>query len=759
MKLVTAEKPSVAGELADALGATERKNGYYEGNGYLVTWAVGHLVGLAEPEVYGYASKQAMWGDEKERAYMELPILPTEYKLVVMERTAEQFDVMKRLMHRADVTEIIDAGDAGDQGFLVQALIRWKAGSGKPVKRFMATSLTKEAINAAMNSLKPIEQYAGIIEGAFCKTKADWVLGMSVSRAASLKHNAGLNIGRVQSPTLNFVVSRWRDAMMFIVKDYFTLGVALGEGFSVYWKKDSADNPAFPQDATDDEMRLINRAAADERVALIKSGGSGTVSSLETAKKTENPPQLYDIAELERDGNRFFNLTAAQTLDIAQSLYEKHKILSYPRTDSRYITSDLEPYMNGRIEEIASLGGVYEKEANRLLGAQLCFGNRVVNDAKVTDHHALIATEKIKGFNLAALTEDERRIMELVLFRMIVCFSPPCTFEQTKVSVAFPCGMTFAASGRKPIENGFKDAHAVLYGKHKTEQDDKKDDDGAEIFPPLQKGQTVSVSNAFVKAAKTSPPKLHTEATLLTAMEDAGAKLPNGAILKGKGIGTQATRQEIIERLRVGGLFVTERKGKTDYLVPTSKGVDFIELLSITPKLISAEMTALWELSIEQIASGKASEKDFMDMFVPFVKEAVETIKGDIRPLKFKKEKQKVCDCPFCGADVYYGFDAKKNAKGEVIKPVKEESWSYYCSAGCGFRIKSNNQKIVARKGSQLAKGQLEKLVLNGSLVVECKSKEGNLYKAEITFERNPQGDRVWTDLIIKPLFLGNKKG
>jgi DNA topoisomerase-3 len=772
MKLVTAEKPSVAKEIANVCGATEkvvvggRNDGYYVGNGYYVTWAVGHLVEIAEPEAYGYVGKAEMWSDEaKARAYRELPLLPDEYQLVVKADTAGQFKVIADLMHRDDVTEVIDAGDAGEQGFLVQALIRWKAGCSKPVKRFLATSLTTEAIRNAFSTLTPIEQHKGVIEGAFCKTKADWILGLSASRACAIKHSFGISVGRVQTPTLYFVVDRWAAVVNFAVRDYFALKAGIADGFSVYWNRDDEKKPYFAPERLDEANRLVDRAAAEQKAREIEAAGTGVVEEAKTERMTENPPQLYDITELERDGNRFYNMSAARVLEIAQTLYERHKILSYPRTDSRCITSDLEPLMPEAIRNIASLGGLYKQECDRLLARGLALGGRVVNDAKVTDHHALMPTGKIKGFDLASLGEDERKIMDLVLFRVVIAFSAPHAYDKTNVVVAFPNGMRFSASGKKPVTQGFKDVHKALCGRLATEQDEAEKEDGQEMFPAVTKGQSLAVSSCTALAKKTTPPKLHTEATLLTAMENTRIRSQDketGKVTAARGkIGTQATRHEIIKGLFDKKFVRAERKGKTDYVVPTGSGVDIIRMFKVegSPmlELIDPATTAAWELFIDEIAAGRASEKDFMAMFVPKITNIISAIKEDERDIKFQKEKQVVCACPFCGGHVYESRKKEDRDKGVV---------GYYCENAfdggnaCGFVVKNNNMRFVERfGGKKITPEQLKKLVLRGSATMKATSKDGNKYDAEVAFAQTSSADgtKKYTSIDIKPL-LKNKK-
>ena len=382
-KLCTAEKPSVAKDIAEVIGANTKKNGYFEGNGYRVTWAVGHLVGLEEPEAYGFMKQKDIYADgNQDKAWSELPIIPTEFKLKVLKPTEDQFKIVKQLMLSDETDEIIDCGDMGPEGHILQWFIREKAGCKKPVRRFCATSMTKEAISTAMQNLKPIDDYTNIIKGEYCKKKADWIIGMSLSRAGSLKYNTNFSVGRVQSPTLYFIVKRYIDVTNFKQKDFYTMKADF-ESFSVFWNKDN--DGLFDSAVKDSDNRVIQRFVIDNKCQAIKDGKYGTVTELKTEKKATNRPQLYDITELERDANRKYGYTAAETLATAQALYETQKILSYPRTDSRYITSDLEPYMAGRIKYISTLSK-YSETCEKLLNDGLNIDKKIVDDSKVTDH-------------------------------------------------------------------------------------------------------------------------------------------------------------------------------------------------------------------------------------------------------------------------------------------------------------------------------------------------------------------------------------
>jgi DNA topoisomerase-3 len=670
-KLCIAEKPSVARDIAHVLGAKQSRNGYIEGSGYLVTWAIGHLVGLAEPSAYGYVDKTLMWTEQREKAYAEIPLLPSKFMLTVLDGTKQQFEVVKSLIHRPDVDEIIDCGDMGPEGHVLQDMIRNKAGCNKPVKRFCATSLTEESIRNAMNNLQPISKFNKIIESTYCKKKADWILGLSISRAMSLKHNAGIRVGRVQSPTLYFIVFRYLQVESFKPVDYYTLKTELHEGFSVYWKKDTQGK--LDTSVKDAEGRITDKPSAALISDRINKDGIGSISKLEVQKRATDRPQLYDITELQRDANRKYGYSAALTLAAAQALYETHKVLSYPRTDSRYITSDLEPYLNERLRSIGTIEKYYAT-TTALLEDGLNIDKIIVDDSKVTDHHAIIPTEKINGFCYSALahvtasekkagvtTEVLKNILDLVLTRTCVSLSKPYVYEYAAVEVAFPNGYIFKASGTKPISMGWKGVLDTLFGKIAVEENDNPETDEEQIFPTLREGQHVNVLCCSVESKKTTPPKLHTEATLLTAMEKAGDSLGSeGTVLKGKGIGTQATRAEVIKTLIDTAVVYELKKGKTAYLIPTKKGLDIIRALP--EELRSPMLTAAWEKQFEEICDGKITAKAFMEEFEAFMRRMVDAVKQNSTVLNFKDTKEVYGACPWCQEDVYR---SKKSSGGK----------------------------------------------------------------------------------------------
>lgn len=748
-KLCMAEKPSVAKDIAKVIGADRQGHGYFEGNGYRVTWAVGHLVGLAEPEAYGFVSQTDMYGEKTQAAYDELPLIPSEFKLVVLEPTKEQFKIVKDLINDPECEEIINCGDMGAEGHILQWFIREKAGCKKKVRRFCATSMTEEAIRTAMENLRREEDFTGIIKGEFCKKKADWIMGMSMSRVESIKYHTGINVGRVQSPTLYFIVKRHLEVQNFKVTDYYGM-VAELNGFSVSWNKDV--DGIFPTDIKDTENRVKDKEAVDGMCRAIQQCGTGTVIKAIKKKKGQDRPQLYDITELQRDANRMFGYTAAVTLATAQALYETQKVLSYPRTDSRYITTDLKQYMIGRIKAIGTLDA-YREAAERLLKDGLNIDSKIVNDGKVTDHHALMPTEKIDGFDLMGMIptakekkegvtpETMRDVLNLVLCRMITAFSKPYIYEHTEIEVRLN-NVRFTASGRKPVDYGWTGVQKKLCGAGADEEEDEKE----QILPELSEGQEVRVECCKSVPKKTCPPKLHTEATLLTAMENAGAAIEGGEILKGKGIGTQATRAEIIKKLFDTGYCTIQKKGKTNYIIPTAKGLAIIRVLP--PELYSPKITADWEAKIARIADGQMSEKEFMDDFTHFISQKVNEVKQADTGITFKNEKQAYGKCPFCKRDVYrYQTEDKKKIR-------------FYCSdKECSFSVDTGNPTVTTWTGKMLTEKQCIRLINDGEIILDCKKKNGEgTYKGRFTFIKKEIGDRTYTNLRCEPVKPSRKK-
>lgn len=735
-KLCIAEKPSVANAIARIVGAREHHTGYHCGNGYIVTWAVGHLVGLAEPYEYGYVSKDNMYAEEfKERAYNETPMIPDKFKLIVLDKTKAQFNIVKSLMHRADVDEIIDCGDTGAEGHILQWFIREKAGCNKPLRRFYAVSMTDKAIKEAMSNLRNIKDFEPIIRGEFCKKKADWILGMSLSRVLSLKYNEHLPVGRVQTPTLAFVVKRYIDVMQFKVTTYYTMQakVSTDKQFNLYWNVDN--NNVFDKKVKDSENRVLDKRLVEEKCAEIKAGRTATIVRVNKTNKALNRPSLYDLITLQKEANQKYGYTAQFTLEVAQALYETQKVLSYPRTDSKFITSDLAELMCDRVRMIGSISE-FNNTAQSLLANGLNLDNRVCDDSKVLDHHALIVTEAINGFDIESMTPSEtekskgitaealKNILRLVIVRMLVSFSQPFKYEETEIIARASNNMYFTAKGKKAISLGWKKVEQ-LYNGNKEDDIETETDTDEQLLPLLLVGQAVVIRDCIVVAKKTKSPKLYTEGTLLTAMENAGNKLHNGAILKGRGIGTQSTRGEVIKKLHTDGYIEDEKKGRTTYLKPTLKGMRLLQMLP--PDLYSPQITADWENRIADIVSGKDNEINVMRDFELYVRQKTEQLKQLNCDVNFK-ERQTYGKCPFCGSPVH------RRDRKEGKKIVARD---YYCSdyKNCCWVLKTDNTTIAKRIGRNLTEAEAQRFIDKKFIVLTCKKlSDGSKYRAEFTF-------------------------
>lgn len=716
--LCTTEKPSVAKEIAKVLGAYKKCNGYFEGNGYRVTWAIGHLVGLAEPNAYGYMSQMEIWNKDepknKEIALNQLPLIPKEFKLIILEKTKDQFEIIKKLMNDPETDEIIDCGDAGPEGCILQDFIRKKAGCNKKVKRFIATSLTEEAIRKSMSELRDIDEFTSLIKGEYCKKKADWILGMSMSRCESILYNAKIDVGRVQSPTLFFVVQRFLLSQNFVPIDYYQFQIDFLENFKCTWTKDN--NNLFASSVKDKDDRLINRDFAEQIKSNLVKLKQGKITYLETKNKYTDRPQLYDLTELQRDGNRIYGYSAKQVLQTAQSLYEVYKITSYPRTDSRYLTSDLEPYLIQRINDISTIND-YKACCTMLLTDGLNIDGKIIDDNKVTDHHAIICTENISNFDLSVLSEVEKNILHLIITRMIVAFSGKYLFKETIINVTFPNNMNFSAKGKIPIELGWKKICRLI--AEDNEDEINKDDE--QLFKDISLNQVVTIKSINILDKKTSAPTLHTQATLLTAMENAGSQIANGAILKGKGIGTPATRADIIDSIIEKKYVVEKSKGKTKYLVPTKQGINVIKVLPA--ELYSPKITADWETQISMIADNKLTEEEFMSNFEKFINQKINYVKSNIiKDIDFGFENKTIASCPFCHSPVYEGKFKKDNTEIDNV----------YCSnKECHFSIRKDHMLFKLRTGKKLTINQIKKIIENGQIEVNCISQSNKTYKAK----------------------------
>lgn len=613
--LVLTEKPSVAKDIARVLGCKRSGNGCIVGDKYIVTWALGHLVILADPEAYD--DKYKSWRME------DLPMLPGRMKLVVIGQTSKQFKAVSSLLSSAEVSDIVIATDAGREGELVARWIIQKASCRKPMRRLWISSQTDKAIKEGFASLKPSSQYDNLYRSAQCRAEADWLVGLNVTRALTCKHNAQLSAGRVQTPTLAMIVRREEDILRFRPKDYFTVKADFGEYTALY--KDGKG-----------QARFVDAAAAKE-VADSVRGKRGVLSEVKKVYRFKAPPAAYDLTELQRDANKKYGYSAKQTLSLMQSLYETHKLLTYPRTDSRYITKDVAATLPERLRAIAI--GPYKDAASAVLRSKPIQTKYIVNDAKVTDHHAIIPTEQYVDLN--KLSREERHIYDLVVRRFIAVLSAP--FEYDEVQVKITVGRyNFYTKGQSVKSAGWK----ALYDSSLADDDDDAEPDlAAQRLPALSQGAATAVKEVRVCAGKTSPPARYTEATLLTAMENPASQVEDGrlrdALKSAGGLGTPATRADIIEKLF--NSFYIERRGRE--IFPTSKGRQLIGI--VPPDLKSAELTAKWEQQLSLIAEGKANDRKFIEEMRGYASSLVQAVKSSTA--EYKHDNMTREPCPQCG--------------------------------------------------------------------------------------------------------------
>ncbi len=658
MKLVIAEKPSVARDIAKVLKCGERKEGYMQGGDYMVSWALGHLVTLMEPDELDERYKK--WRME------DLPIEPETIPTKVIPKTRSQFSVLKKLMNSAEVDSLICATDAGREGELIFRLIYEQAKCKKPVERLWISSMTDEAIKEGFAQLRPSADYDGLYRSAQCRSVADWLVGMNASRAFTIRYNVLLSMGRVQTPTLAILVKRGKEIADFVPVEYHTLTADFGD-YQGQWF-----DPAVKDEKTANRIPDKDKAAA---LAKKVRGQEAKVLSVTSEQKRDLPPQLFDLTSLQREANRQLGFTADKTLKLAQSLYERWKALTYPRTDSRYLPMDMLKRLPKTFQQLPNeyqplVQGIPKNE-----NGGLPVSRRVFDNEKVSDHHAILPT--LNRAPVEKMSPDERALFDMVARRAIAAFYPPYEYDQVKV-VTEAAGERFRSTGRTERAPGWK---AVYRGAAKAE---KKDADPA--LPALAEGDTRKVEKASVKKEATKPPAPHTDASLLAAMENAGRDLDDEALreqMKGSGLGTPATRAAIIERLLQVGY--AERKGKT--IQATPKG---IALIGICPQeLASPETTGKWELALNEIAANRRDTERFMqgirrlsEFLVDYAKSTTveggfpeETRRGKRGSKAGAARKQDLLEdaaCPLCG------------------KPVKESEKAFGCSNwqnGCAFTL------------------------------------------------------------------------
>lgn len=611
--LVIAEKPSVARDIARVLKCNKNINGALEGSQYIVTWALGHLVTLADPE--DYEKKYKEWKIE------DLPIMPEKFKLEVMKQTGKQFQVVKTQIYRKEVDNIIIATDAGREGELVARLILEKVGNHKPLKRLWISSVTDKAIKEGFLNLKDGKQYENLYDAAMCRAEADWLVGINATRALTCKHNAQLSCGRVQTPTLAIIEKREEEIKNFIPKPYYGLTARIGDLTFTWQDKKTKSTRTFQKD---DMLSLLEHL----------NGKPAKVVNIKKTPKKSFAPLLYDLTELQRDANKRFNFSAKETLNLMQRLYETHKVLTYPRTDSRYLTSDIVSTIKERLKACAA--GPYQKLGGKLITQPLKENAFYVNNQKVSDHHAIIPTEQY--VQLEHMTAEERKIYDLVVRRFFAVLYPPYEYEETKVVIEIGTEL-FSAVGKNIKNLGWK----MVYEKEEQEEEGIL----SQNIPSLREQEILKPVQLTLTEGKTTPPAHFNEATLLSAMENPAAymetkdKAMEKTLDETGGLGTVATRADIIEKLFSS--FLLEKRGKDIYL--TSKAKQLLEL--VPEDLRKPELTADWEMKLSKIAKGSLKRTVFMKDIRDYAEQLIEEIKTGEG--KFKHDNLTNTKCPVCG--------------------------------------------------------------------------------------------------------------
>ncbi|MBO5568690.1 MAG: DNA topoisomerase 3 [Clostridia bacterium] len=676
-RLALAEKPSVAQSIAKVLGATKRCEGYLEGNGWLVSWCIGHLVELAEPE--SYDEKYGKW------RYEDLPIFPKQWKYEVSASTRKQFAIVKTLMNREDVTEITECTDSGREGELIYRLVYHQCGCRKPFRRLWISSMEDSAIREGFANLHPSSEYDSLYEAALCRERADWIVGMNATRLFSCLYGQTLAVGRVMTPTLSMVVMRDAAIAAFQPEPFYTVKLA-ADGLEA------------------ESARFKEQSEAKKVQTACQEAGSVVVGTIQRKEKTEKPPALYDLTSLQRDANRMLGFSAQQTLDYTQSLYEK-KLVTYPRTDSRYLTEDME----GMIPELArAVAASYGMPGEVPVKAA-----QVIDGSRVTDHHALLPTRSMPKKDLSALPSGEQAVLRLICARLLSAVGTTCLYAETEV-VLQCAGTDFSARGRTMLQKGWREIEeSILQGREKEKADGS--------IPDLAEGDTLLLLQAILREGKTSPPKHYTEDTLLQAMQTAGKEeMPEEA--EREGIGTPATRAAIIEKLVQKGF--VERRGdkKTKYLCATQKGT---ALITVMPEQIrSPSMTADWEEKLLGIEKGSYSPGSFMEEIKEMTASLVRTYEAAKDAEALRPSRIVIGICPHCGHEVV------------------ERKKGWFCdNRECHFALWKDNA-FFDSIGKKLDKGTAEKLLSSGKIrLTGCKSKRtGKTYDTTLILATEPDG-------------------
>ena len=668
-QLVVSEKPSVGAAYAKVLGATNRQDGYWEGNGYLVSWCIGHLVELAPPNVYD--AKYVKW------SIADLPILPQKWQYLVSAGTKKQFGILQKLMHRPDVDSIVNSCDSGREGELIFRLVYQQAGCKKPFTRLWLSSMEETAIREGFARLKPSTEYDALYNAALCRERADWMVGINASRLFSCLYGQPLAVGRVMTPVLAMTVVREAAIAAFVPQKFYTVELELTSG------------------CTASSRRISEKDAAENLLAECRKEMISTIQKVTRKEKSENPPLLYDLTALQRDANRLLGFTAQQTLDYAQSLYEK-RLITYPRTDSRFLTEDMAASLPGLV---ADTGGAFAVEEPFPIHVQ-----QVINGSKVNDHHALLPTKSMAKADLAALPAGERNILRLIAARLLCAVGEPHRYAETTLTTI--CAEEeFSAKGKVVLSDGWKAVERKMLGELLGKQKEPA------VLPDVQEQSQCCVTGAELKEGQTSPPKSYTEDTLLSAMQAAGAdSMPQG--VERQGIGTPATRAATIEKLVQKGFL--ERKGskKTKVLLPTDKGK---ALITVMPEEIqSPEMTADWETKLLRIERGEMEPNEFMTEIKEMISSLVTTTEARKGANALMKNKV-IGVCPNCG------------------KSVVEREKGWFCeNRECRFVLWKDNA-FLKRLGKRMDAHVADKLLRDGRIrLKDCKSAKGKTYNATV---------------------------
>lgn len=690
MKLIITEKPSVARDIAKVLKIPNKQDGFIEGNGYVVSWALGHLIELCQPDEYNESYKK--WD------YEALPIIPDQFKKKIITSSSKQFEIVKTCFNRSDIDGIICATDAGREGELIFRLIYEEVSSKLPIQRLWISSQTDSAIKEGFDKLKSGKDYEPLFDSARCRSEADWIVGINATRAYSIKFSRGhgvMSVGRVQTPVLKMLVDRYRDHINFDSKPFYEVLVDVKHSngtFQTKWFDKESD-------------RCADKAVADQIKNDIETAQEGIIKSLTQKKINEKAPLLYDLTELQKEANRQFKYSADQTLKLAQSLYETHKLLSYPRTSSRYLSTDMKEKLPSLLEKVKNIPD-FKANIEHIQQHKLNMAARMIDDKKVTDHHGIIPTDKTP--DVSRLSEQEKNIYDLVVRRFVASFYPECEKDHTEIISAF-AQHTTKATGTIIQKLGWRELYQN--DDDKAEKKSKKKDKEL-LLPIVNENDTIGAEKTTVKKGQTKAPALHTEATILAAMETAGKNIDDEELrqaMKHCGLGTPATRAQILEKLINVG-YIQREKNK---LIPTQKAEYLIDCVK-EQALLSAELTGDWEKKLNDMADGTYQREVYMDEIKEFTADVINNV-GESNVVAIKADQKVYGQCPKCDP-------------GKVIETQKSYGCTHWKESDCKFVI----WKTIAQK--EITEKQVEKLLKDGktSVIKGFKNKEGNPFNAAL---------------------------